>query len=141
MCLAVYLASTIAVPRERHGDPALPSVHLRRVGDDDPIRRQVLLPHVYYVASHQGCGCGFLKEPGDDIASKQANRVQLAQLIRDMQDAGARLEVFACWEGEQGEPAEVTETRTADEIAAEDFRILESHHITLATELVSCRPR
>ena len=59
MCMMVYIASDCLLPTSAW-DETRPSFHVRELVErDEPVRRQFSKPHVYYVGSHEGCGCGF----------------------------------------------------------------------------------
>ena len=101
MCLAVYVASSVELDIIQWSERA-PGFHLEQAPKRDKVVRQFALPHVYYVGSHEGCGCGFIKEgeEGLELEIRQANYIALAGLIREAMARGASIELFACWEGD-----------------------------------------
>jgi hypothetical protein len=59
MCMVVYLAADAPLPLISW-DAQAPAFHVKALGSrDDPVRARFSKPHVYYVGSHEGCGCGF----------------------------------------------------------------------------------
>jgi hypothetical protein len=124
MCLAVYLGSDLPV-EEIAWNEAKPSFHLKRIKDSDPVRRQFSGEHVYYAGSHEGCGCGFSKdgEPTDELEKCQKNYNALSSALSSALQRGARLQVFTCWEGEQGIEPESTRTATPREMVEASYEL------------------
>lgn len=117
MCLAVYIASSIGLPTTKWNE-SVPAFYLETVPLGENVRKQFSLPNVYYVGSHEGCGCGFFKEgeADEELEIHQSNYASLARCIRSAQEKGAELELFACWEGDQGSKPEFVESTTATEL-------------------------
>ena len=133
MCLAVYLGSSLELPESKWNEAA-PAFYLEPAGShEDEARRQFSLPYVYYAGSHEGCGCGFLKEGevGVELVTHQANYDSLVQRIREVQEKGASVELFSCWEGDQGLAPEFIESLTADEIEDPSFQFKERQFIRI----------
>ncbi len=126
MCLAVYVASPSTLPLLAW-DEARPAFHVREVAPDDPVRQRFSLPSVYYLGSHQGCGCGFqygvlpadLQDPEEEARGRTAVDALRAYVARAA--SGQPVEVFGCWEGEQALPALATERITLDQLDGESF--------------------
>jgi hypothetical protein len=119
MCLAVYLASDRELPDIRWNEES-PAFYLEGVPESEPVRKRFLYSHVYYAGSHEGCGCGFSKEGevGEELERCQQNYIALSRVASDALANGARLQLFACWEGEQ--------TCQPESVAAVDTAILQS---------------
>jgi hypothetical protein len=101
MCFAVYLASRRPLP-PIPWNKASPAFYLQQQSPYAAGKGPFSLPHVYYAGSHEGCGCGFIKDGhDDDLPVRQANYAALAALVRAEVSAGGNLELFACWEGDQ----------------------------------------
>src|SRR5579862_3212367 len=59
MCMMIYVASDYALPTLAW-DKDHPRFHVTGLTErDEPVRKHFSKPFVYYVGSHQGCGCGF----------------------------------------------------------------------------------
>lgn len=109
--MAVYLATAQPLP-ERGRDP----LHLEPAAPEtvQRLRRHLRLPHVYFVASHEGCGCGFIQDsegPDEDEAARAASLSALRELVRE---AAARspVEVFVGFDGEEATEPEHSVTLT-----------------------------
>jgi len=123
MCLAVYVASSEALPLIAWNQHA-PSFYVEEIKvDDEVVRRQFTLPHVYYVGSHEGCGCGFFKEGrvGEELDLAQEDYRRLAKYLREAQRREADLELFTCWEGDQGRSPGYRETLTPADLEDADY--------------------
>jgi hypothetical protein len=136
MCLAVYLATQAAIPVIEWKKEA-PAFYLERVAKGQAVRKQFSLPLVYYVGTHEGCSCGFLKdgEVGDDLERCQENYRSFGLSIRSALAQGSMVQVFSCWEGDQGVRPKSIEWVTAHHIEAPDFEFEELHllHVTDAS--------
>jgi len=148
MCLMVYIASDVPLPlipwdeRHRFNVSELEARY-------DSVRKQFTKPHVFMVGSHTGCGCGFestvpvfasaeelqraiqagsfdpRQEPSADPASKQS-RAELAEYLRKALTLQTSIELYACWEGEEG-------------LTPASRAIIEPDDIEHATGFLDCR--
>jgi hypothetical protein len=108
MCIMVYVALDYPLPTVAW-DEARPRFHFTELSDrDEPVRRQFSKPWVYYVGSHEGCGCGFQygefeEFEGDDAtwAAAQDSRRRLAEFLAVALQHQVAVELFACWDGDQ----------------------------------------
>ena len=104
MCWALYLASDIELPwipwnENDHGFFTMPLSEYE-LG----VAAQFSLPHMVYLGSHQGCGCGFFTEDSEDseeVAQKDETMRRLVGYLHALLAQGAHLEMFLCWEGDQ----------------------------------------
>jgi hypothetical protein len=123
MCLAVYVASSEALPLiawNRHA----PAFYVEEIkARDRVVCRQFTVAHVYYVGSHEGCGCGFFTEGevGEELDRVQENYRRLAEYLREAQRHGADLELFTCWEGDQTRAPGYRETLTPADLEGADY--------------------
>jgi hypothetical protein len=127
-CLMVWVGTLCPVlPVAKPAEPtAQEGYHyVEEVPADAPIRSRFTTPHVTYVGSYEGCGCGFnsgnLAWQGiDDVAdalellgamtvdereeflAEQRSRTRLRDLVRAALDDGP-VEVYACWAGDEDE--------------------------------------
>ena len=111
MCMAFYLASSEPLT-PKAWDPENPALHVAALHDKDkPVLSHFSLPNVYYVGSHEGCGCGFdygkypeyEEDEPEEAEARRRSRLQLVELVEAVIDAAGVAELYACWEGDQGE--------------------------------------
>jgi hypothetical protein len=126
MCFAVYLASGKPL-QSTYWNKAIPAFYIEGVPDDHVVRRQFSQPYVYYAGSHQGCGCGFLKdgEANLDLQRSQADYMSLSATVREAVSSGTSSEVFACWEGDQNQQPEHIDSVTPREMNEQSFQLKE----------------
>lgn len=137
MCLMLWVAAEHPIPLVTLENPQTPDpvsgYHcVDDVAPDAAVRARFTLPHVRYVASHEGCGCGYnsgglgwegfervadatpmLDAMTDDerekFSAEQGSRARLRAIVEDALARGA-VEVFGCWDGDEVEvTAAVTE--------------------------------
>jgi hypothetical protein len=127
MCMVVYVASDYPLPT-RAWDASCPRFHVTELDERGvPVRGRFTKPRVYYVGSHERCGCGFQFgeyegfEAEDDLPQKQQSRRLLAEFLAVALQHQAEVELFACWSGDEGQepehrgrvrPADLLQTRT-----------------------------
>lgn len=103
MCLAVYLATARPLP---DSDRAPLNVEAAAPETAERLRRHLALPHLYYVASHEGCGCGFVAErdgTDEELGERQASLGALRDLLAEAARAGGA-ELLACADGSEATP-------------------------------------
>lgn len=126
--MMVYVASDYPLPLIPW-DPSRPGFHVTKLPDRAaPVRRQFSKPHIYYVGSHEGCGCGFQYgeyegfEDEADLPVKRDSRRRLAELLAVALQHQPQVELFACWDGDEGLLAEHTDRiRSGDLTEARTF--------------------
>lgn len=127
MCMAVYIGAPhpLQLVPWNEDHPAVCVLEL--VPKDREVLRHFTFKHVYFVGSHQGCGCGFQcgQYPEIDDEDRPLKRASLAQLAALLADQRCNLEVFACWEGDQGADPEHHRELTRNLIDSDDFFFLE----------------
>ena len=113
MCLLVYIASDQPLPLIPWKTDA-PGFHVRELGDlgEDEVkmRQHFSKPFVYYIGSHEKCGCGFRYgqmplefEDDDDRKEDAAAResvLHLREYLSKVVENG-QVELYACWPEEQ----------------------------------------
>lgn len=126
MCLAVYIASDHELPLIAW-DESAPSFYIDELSTDGDVKKQFTLPEVAYAGSHEGCGCGFLKDGavGEELEDVDENYHKLASYIKGLQTKGASIQLFSCWEGEQTSPAESNETIRVSDLMTKEFEFKE----------------
>lgn len=108
-------------------DPALGYACVEEVAAEAPVRKRFSSLHVVYVGSHEGCGCGFESNGLDfdgvestevalellgamteteqaEFLAEQRSRAWLRAMVESARADGP-VELFACWAGDEGEPA------------------------------------
>ena len=112
MCMASYIASDHPLPTSEWDSnrPAFYATGLAR-NDEEIVRRQFSKPFVYYLGSHEGCGCGFqhgqcaeYEGEHESIIAAQESRRRLIEFVSAALGRQESVELFACWEGDQGAP-------------------------------------
>ena len=119
MCLYIYVGTGQPL-QEIEWDEENPAFYVERLGEDEEsVRPHFSKPHVYYVGSDGGCGCGFQPEDwpegstDPDMLSNRENRRKLIEFIESVVQQGP-IELFAVWAGEQSaEPQERLEVTPA----------------------------
>lgn len=136
MCMMVYLASDLPL-RTIPWDKAAPGFTTSALASSDKdleklLRRQFTKPHLLYVGSYEGCGCGFQlseypaesSEPADLALSRRSLR-DFAAFLRDELPRAGTIELFACWDGDQGALPEHRRALTPLSLEADNFFFLE----------------
>ncbi|MFO0960713.1 MAG: hypothetical protein U0800_25305 [Isosphaeraceae bacterium] len=107
--MMVYVASGYPLPTLAW-DEARPSFYVKELSErDEAVRRHFSKPCVYFVGSHEGCGCGFqygqyegLEEDCEELASAEESRRRLSEFLVVALRHQPEVELFACWDGDQG---------------------------------------
>ena len=129
MCLIVYLASREPIAERRTAAIVVTPL----IGEDEPVRRWLTLPHVRSVGTaKEGCGCGFrhimigdartgefddLFEYEDEAEARERTLwfTALVDLIRELSAASPIVELYSCWAEQQSlEPVCTVETGVGD---------------------------
>jgi hypothetical protein len=113
MCFMLCLGARVAPPSAAYGGKGgNGTVHIEVLSEhDSALRAHFTLPHVVYVASEQGCGCGFRHTsfqgfwPDESIVSDlayttqwtQANHEGLVLLLREHFWREAFIELYGYW--------------------------------------------
>jgi len=108
MCLAVYLASDKPLPLIEWNEEK-PSFYVKELTPpEESVKTQFDIPHIYYLGSDEGCGCGFFKRgrESDELGRAEGNYSQLASYLKNARSMGARNQIYSCWEGDQNAKAE-----------------------------------
>lgn len=129
MCLMVWVASERPLPAVTLADPKTPDPvtgyhRIEAVAPDAKVRACFTLPCVTHVSSHQGCGCGYNSDLGNEgwilvdevrpllgalsekerqeFLEEQRSRERLQHLVEQALRDGA-VEVFGCWDGDEAD--------------------------------------
>lgn len=116
--------------------------------------RQFSKKHVYFVGSHTGCCCGFVlgAPPADDSWEYNRKRVKstwkqavlrnaaarrmeslncLAQYLSEALSRSDEVELYYCWEGQEGEELASHRTMSLEDLIALDFELGEKELVTI----------
>ncbi len=124
MCWALYLASDLKMPRIPWDERARRLALLPLDASDDVVSGKFSLPNIAYVCSHDGCGCGFMDESessGEGLRLRLSALSELHELLVSMLSSGAIIEMFLCWEGDQGSPIDAEIKLTAGSFLGSSF--------------------
>lgn len=128
MCLTLYLASSIPLPLIPWVEEA-PSFYIKELecpSDDPSVKSRFTLTHLYFVGSHMGCGCGFVKgAQEEDEAERIENYVKFADYVRIARTDGADLQLFSCWRGDELIEPESRHVVSADTLLDPEFEFEE----------------
>jgi hypothetical protein len=107
MCWILYLASDLPLPL-RPFDPQAPGFNVAELTPrEEPVRGQFTKPFVYRVGAHTLCGCGFDRgqahpDHPEELDATEASLRSLHAYLSNALETRPNLELFACWEGDQG---------------------------------------
>lgn len=105
MCLAVYIASDADLPLIPWDDQN-PEFNVVPIpGGEELVRAQFTKSNVAYVGSYEGCSCGFVIDPDDpgwDDEERARSVRQLGDYIDELLCFGT-VELYACWNGDEGD--------------------------------------
>ncbi|HEY3451097.1 MAG TPA: hypothetical protein VGK67_32365 [Myxococcales bacterium] len=111
--MAVYLATSQPLAQAERSplivEPAAAETAER-------LHKHLKLPHLYFVASHEGCGCGFIPDQGDapdeECSLRQASADGLRALVKEAAGLGDA-ELLVTFDGE--ESADTDRSRTLED--------------------------
>ncbi|WP_165223088.1 hypothetical protein [Aquisphaera insulae] len=106
--MMVYVASDYPLPTSAW-DETRPCFYVEELSDrDKSVRGQFSKPCIYFVGSHEGCGCGFqygqyegLEEDLEQLAAARESRRRLSEFLAVALQHQPEVELFACWDGDQ----------------------------------------
>ena len=130
--MMIYLAADKPL-RLLDWNEAEPAFYVSVLAPDEDLRvGSQFIENVVYAGSHEGCGCGFQcgeypedsYEPGE-LDRRRRSLHQFAEYLRGELPRVGRVEVFACWDGDQEFPPEHHRTLTPSLLEAPDFFFLQ----------------
>jgi hypothetical protein len=136
--MMVYLAADAPLPLVPW-DEQKPGFHVDEISEsEEGVREQFQKPYVVYVGSHEGCGCGFqygkwpegTQEAGE-LALCQASKAALSDYLTEQAGLVGRVELFACWDGDQEAIVEHQRSFAPGELAKPEFFFLEKELIAV----------
>ena len=137
MCMVLYLAADAPLPEVLPLEPPGAFSAQLLTAPDEPVRVQFTKPFVYILGAHEGCSCGFKYGVGDeesDPSGRESVRRLGEYLVAALDHLGS-VELYACWAGEAGEPAEMCEflTTTTFTHEADAFELPQRWYATIIT--------
>ena len=141
MCLMVYIASERAL-RTVPWNEESPGFHVTELVERDAkVKDQFDFQHVYYAGSHEGCGCGFQfgEYPDVEDDDRDEKRKSLDEFSRYLSRELAtvrEVEVFACWDGDQGAAPEHSRQLTPRSLLADSFYFFQRERSRFKPEAV-----
>ncbi len=124
MCHALFLGSSKALPLVSFKKGAAFGI------EDLAARHESIRRHfpsgwnVYFLNSHEGCGCGFHSDPAfadqdDELEKSRESRRCLGEYLSEtLTDPNVSLALFDCWEGDEEVSIEHRARSTPQEISA-----------------------
>src|SRR5262245_10126110 len=139
MCMALYVAAEIVLPRVPWVEAA-PAFNTQELaGHEDVVRERFSKTNVVFLGAHTGCSCGFSygeldpetpEEKEDDRRSRESVR-HLREYLADALKSTPELEIFACWEGDQSQPETARRVVSVDHFGGEAFGLNEHEMLVL----------
>jgi hypothetical protein len=134
MCTMVYLAAgqplrLVAWTEDR------PAFHVTELHESElSVVSQFDAQHVVYAGAHEGCGCGF--QAGDETEDidpeeyekRRQSLRELAEYLRQELGRVGKIEVHACWDGEQSHPPENHRSLAPATFEEKGFHFLPREH-------------
>ncbi|HBC88136.1 MAG TPA: hypothetical protein DCZ94_14395 [Lentisphaeria bacterium] len=112
MCIAVYISSNQTVP-VIEWDSNNPAFNIKNIAIDEHhgVEKQFSKKNIYYVGSHEGCGCGFIYDENNpeyqsdpiDLETRKKNVMELVNILKSLLNKSDQIELFICYEGRQGD--------------------------------------
>jgi|SoiMethySBSTD1v2_1073268.scaffolds.fasta_scaffold1564872_1 hypothetical protein len=130
MCVMMYMAAESEVPLIPWDDarPAFHATALSSPSDFD-VRGRLTKPHVVYLGSHEGCGCGFLRsepelfiDPDPDPATLESMR-NLAKYVNEVVNRVGPVELYMCWDADQTLETLRTSTISCSDLSVPGYAI------------------
>lgn len=138
MCWEVYLGSDVELPWVEW-DEATHAFNTQPLSDsEERVRIQFSLPYVIYLGSHDGCSCGFFAEEDDEPEDKKQrdeDARRLSDYLSQALEAGAKLEMFLCWQGGEIEPQTGRRQLSPVDFLASQFPLNENEFATIVTSV------
>ena len=138
MCMMVYVAADQpldVIP----WDKAKPGFHVSELEPrESRVRMQFNAANIYYAGSHEGCGCGFqfgnsMEYEGSDHQLMRASLDAFAAYLDQQLKRVARIELFACWDGDQASAQEVRREITPEALRSQDFYFREKEFVRVTS--------
>ncbi len=128
MCMVVYIAADKPLPTIAW-DPDNRQLNVMQLKGEreENVRSHFSKPHVYYVGSHLGCGCGFSYgqhpdfEKEEEAGEARTCVADLSAYLKSAIAAAGPVELYACWSGDEGDSVQARREATYADIGGEAF--------------------
>ena len=104
--MVLFAAADAPLPEIAEVVPPSPLSARAIRGAEDQVRVHFSKPHAYFLGAHTGCSCGF--QYGEGIDEDDAGRASVRELgayLAAIVGAHGAVELYACWNGDEAEPA------------------------------------
>lgn len=120
MCYVVYLGTDQSLKTFKW-EKEKPAFYVEEVVEKDRvlIKQYFSKSNIYYIGSHEGCGCGFAYDDedldvndADDLADNESRKESVRRfnsLLEMILQKSNQIEIFLCWDGDQGLELEKTD--------------------------------
>lgn len=141
--MVVYIASDNVLPIISWNEES-PSFYVSENSEDEKrVEIQFTKPFIYFVGSHQGCGCGFQygllpTESDEDSQEYESSREAVNKFSRYLSDAlqNGPIELYACWDGDQDAEPVSRRVITPSEIGGEIFQFIDKEFLVVTKDLL-----
>ena len=129
----VYLGAALPL-RLLPWDESAPAFNVNALRERERrVQPQFETLHVVYVGGYEKCSCAFQVGDGEDLEPDEYERRRgclrdFAAYLRSELARVGRIEVHACWDGEQADLPENRRVLTPDSLEAPDFHFLPKEH-------------
>jgi len=134
MCYGLYLGSDAELPVELAGDSDDDRMWLRELEgrNDKRAATKFTKAHVYYVASWQDCGCGWVNDlglferPSTRKRDRELTRTcveQLRELVERLISVEDGIELYFTWAGEESKPVKRHLSLTVDQLGVDQLQL------------------
>jgi len=133
MCMMVYLAASQPLPLIPLTETNAAITVRELAAREQVVTQWFSQPLVYYVGAYEGCGCGFnyghypIEDEYDQqeyVASRRSVQ-QLAAYLAQALEQGIEIELFVCWDGDQGQSPHTHAMLTLADLGGEVFGFAE----------------
>lgn len=127
MCMMLYVASDKPLPTVAW-DKDIPNFNVKELDENSKtVRKQFSKSYVYYLGSHQGCGCGFSygqydydDQKEEENAARESVR-RLSEYLSQVLETAGTLEIYSCWDGDQEDEPKFQKSMTPKDIGGDAF--------------------
>ena len=138
MCLAVYIATDRPAPAVPW-DEARPAFNTQPLTDTEhAVRARFRRANVMYLGAHTGCACGFSygtrtasNAKPDEVAAARESTASLRRYLERLLQSETEVELFACWEGDQGKSEIARRVVAPGHFGGDEFEFVEREFLVV----------
>lgn len=141
MCMVYYLGTDADVALSPAWKEAAPAFYASEPSEDELAKLRGKLPHNHIInlGSHEGCGCGFrrlydgvfVSQEVEEEKRTRADHMGLVAFLSAIPASSRANQIFGCWSGDEGEPAQHFRECSPADLGVDDFAFQERELITL----------